>query len=365
MRFEVTRVLDSIQRRLSTDPTVARAVIDLAPITRQRELDDGRVASLLRLGMVIDALGQMMSDPSVRVYVVVDRALLSDLELTSNEKMVLRRWSDDGLAETLADVDDRVLEVAAYTGLPVVSRDDYARFSNRPWLAGAQLLVPVPGTGGAVLMPRQAPAGQPQFDQTTQAILGRYWHCAQPGCVAFGRPGPGQMPPRIRGGRPVCTRHDQQLVDAGPRQQTVPMAIWVAGAERGRFAVAADRPVPVGRAPEQGVRLGEFLDDEAAQWVSRSHVMVELVNGALMVTDTSTNGTVIHAYSGPESAATEVRLSRGQQHVLGDWDTISLHEGVVLARADRPRPAAPAEEAPVMAEAPTMAIRLPDGGGSI
>jgi hypothetical protein len=369
VRFEVTRVLDSIQRRLCTDPTVARAVVDLVPIIRARELDDGRVVNLVRLGLVIDALGQSLNDPGARVYVVMDRALLSDLELTSNEKMVLRRWSDDGLVDTLAEVDDRVLEVAAFTGLPVISRDDFARFVPRhPWIAGTpqRFLRPVPGVGGAALMTRPGPANgpaEPQFDQPTLAILSRYWRCQQPGCVAFGTPGPAAPPPRIRGGRPFCTRHDEQLVDAGPRQQTVPVAIWIGGAERGRFAVPADRPVVVGRAPDdpQGVRLGEFLDDEAVQWVSRSHVRLELVNGALTVTDTSTNGTVVHAQGGPDGATNRVTLSRGQQYSMGDWDAVELHEGVALTRADRPRPAGPSDEAPVMAEAPTVAIRLPNG----
>lgn len=369
MRFEVTRVLDSIQRRLCTDPTVARAVVDLAPIVRARELDDGRVANLVRLGLVIDALGQSLNDPSARVYLVVDRALLSDLELTSNEKMVLRRWSDDGLVDTLAEVDDRVLEVAAFTGLPVISRDDYAQFVPRhPWIAGApqRFLRPVPGVGGAALMTRPGqPNGpaEPQFDQATLAILSRYWRCPQPDCVAFGAPGPAAPPPRVRSGRPFCTRHDEQLVDAGPRQLTVPVAIWIGGAERGRFPVAADRPVVVGRAPDdpQGIRLGELLDDEAVHWVSRSHVRLELANGALTVTDTSTNGTVVHARGGPDGAASQITLNRGEQRVLGEWDIIELHEGVALSRADRPRPAAPSDEAPVMAEAPTVAIRLPNG----
>ncbi|MGA8115790.1 MAG: FHA domain-containing protein, partial [Actinocatenispora sp.] len=178
MRFEVTRVLDSIERRLCTDPTVARAVVDLSPIVRQKELDGGRTASLLRLGLVIDALGQSLSDQGAKVYVVLDRALLADLELSSNEKMTLRRWSDDGLVDTLEEVDDRVLEVAACTGLPVISRDDFARFANRhPWLTGApeRFLIPVPGMGGAVLMSRPSPGGQqsaqPVLDAATRAVL--------------------------------------------------------------------------------------------------------------------------------------------------------------------------------------------------
>lgn len=366
MRFEVTRVLDSIERRLCTDPSIARAVVDLAPIVRQRELDDGRTASLLRLGLVIDALGQSLSEPGAKVYVVLDRALLSDLELSSNEKMTLRRWSDDGFVDTVHDVDDRVLEVAALTGLPVISRDDFARFAPRhPWVAGApeRFLLPVPGMGGAALMsrpgsPGQAPA-QPVLDASTRAVLARYWRCPAPDCVTFGSPGPAQPPPRIRSGRALCPRHDSPMQDVGERQQSVPMAIWVAGAERGRFPVSS-HPVVVGRSPDDpgGIRLGELLDDEAVQWVSRNHVRLELVDGGVVVTDTSTNGTVVYGAGGP---AESVTLTRGQQRMLGERETVQLHEGVELSRADRPHATEGPAEAPVMAEAPTMAIRLPGG----
>ena len=34
MRFEVSKVLDAIEARLSTDPALARAVVDLSEIVR-------------------------------------------------------------------------------------------------------------------------------------------------------------------------------------------------------------------------------------------------------------------------------------------------------------------------------------------
>ncbi|BCJ32882.1 hypothetical protein Athai_03850 [Actinocatenispora thailandica] len=365
MRFEVTRVLDSIERRLCTDPGAARAIVDLAPIVRQVELDGGRPAHLLRLGLVIDALGTHLGEPGAKVYVVVDRALITDLELTSNEKMVLRRWADDGLVEALPEVDDRLLELSAYTGLPVVSRDDFARFAGRhPWAAGAPFLIPVPGVGGAALMTRPGAAPtmpRPTLDPATQAVLGRYWRCPEPGCVLYGTPGPAQPPPRVRSGRAVCPRHGVPMHDGGPRQQATSVTIWIRGEDRGRFPVASGAPVVVGRSPEGpgGIRLGELLDDEAVHWVSRSHVRLELLDGALVVTDTSTNGTTVHTRSGPDAVPETITLHRGQQRRLGDWDVVELHEGVQLCRADRRPDASGADDAPVMAEAPTMAIRLP------
>src|SRR5215475_9172940 len=93
--------MDAIERRLSIDPAVAAAVVDLTEMTRLADLDAGRPASLLRLGVVVDSLGQRLGDSAASIYVVADRALMSDTDLTSNERMVIRRWSDDGLIEVL------------------------------------------------------------------------------------------------------------------------------------------------------------------------------------------------------------------------------------------------------------------------
>ena len=93
MRFGVSHVLDAIERRITTDPTAAGGVVDLTEIVRLADLDGGRPAHLLRLGLVIDALARHMSDGGVAVYPVAQRALLSDTDLTANERMVIRRWS--------------------------------------------------------------------------------------------------------------------------------------------------------------------------------------------------------------------------------------------------------------------------------
>ena len=49
MRFEVSKVLDAIEARLTTDPAMARAVVDLSEVVRYADLDGGRPASMLRL----------------------------------------------------------------------------------------------------------------------------------------------------------------------------------------------------------------------------------------------------------------------------------------------------------------------------
>jgi len=62
VRFEVSKVLDAIEARLTTDPALARAVVDLSEVARYADLDGGRPASMLRLGLVIDALSRHVAE---------------------------------------------------------------------------------------------------------------------------------------------------------------------------------------------------------------------------------------------------------------------------------------------------------------
>jgi hypothetical protein len=356
MRFEISRVLDTIERCLTTDPAVARGIVEVGEVIRYVDLDNGRPASLLRLGYVIDALARQVAEEGVAVYAVVDRSVLSDGDLTSNERMVLRRWADDGLVEVLASAGDRVFEVADLTGLPVLTRRDLRGLTARyPWLVAdpGRLLTPVAGGGGAML---RAPGGVASPVALTHPVLSRLWRCPEPGCESFG-PGrtAGQPPPRMRAGVPTCARHEHPLADVGPRPPAVTLAIRVDGVVRRRFAVTAGVPVTVGRDPadERGVRLGPWLTGDALLRVSRSHLVVSLGPSGLEVRDTSTNGTVIRGAHG------DVKLERGGTHVLGETDVVELHSGVELARASRWRSGGVVEPRSVMSDAPTIAMRRP------
>jgi hypothetical protein len=364
VRFEVSRVLDAIERRLSTDPALARAVVDLAEVIRYVDLDGGRPATMLRLGMVVDALGRQFGEENVPVYVVADRALLSEPDLSSNERMVLRRWADDGLVEVLPQPGERLLEVAEMIGLPVLSRARFeAQRERYPWLADepARLLAPVPGAGGASLLARIAPvAGRAPTgpSSTGAALLGRVWRCPDRECGSFGplrlgRPG-GQPPPRLRSGVPVCPRHDARLADAGPRPPAEVLAVRVDGMIRRRFVVAADRAVVVGRAPVEdgGVMVGQWLTDEARRWISRSHVRLELYGTSLLARDLSTNGTAVRP-GGSMADADRLVLTRA----LAEGDVLELYPGVHIGRAGGWSSAATANPSSVMAEAPTMTLR--------
>jgi hypothetical protein len=358
MRFEVSRVLDAIEQRLTTDPAVARGVVDLAEVLRYADLDAGRPASLLRLGQVVDALARLLADESAAVYAVVDRSVLSDGDLSSNERMVIRRWADDGLVEVLATTSspaaDRMFEVADLTGLPVLSRREPGRWAaTYPWLVNdrGRLLRPMPGAGGAVLAGAAGTAGS---GASTHPFLSRLWQCPEPGCALFSaQRAAGQPPPRVRAGVPTCPRHEHRLADGGPRPVSVPFAVRIDGVIRHRFVVTSAAPVTVGREPAEpgGVRLAPWLPEDARMMISRSHLVLSVTPAGVEIRDISTNGTAV---CGP--AGEEFELSRGDSRILGERDVVELYEGVELARANRWRSGA--EPGSVMADAPTVALRL-------
>ncbi|MGC3861927.1 FHA domain-containing protein [Micromonospora chersina] len=380
MRFEISKVLDAIEGRVCTDPSLARAVVDLAEVIRWQDLDGGRPASLLRLGMVIDALSRQLEEDSVPVYAIVHRALLSDADLTSNERMVVRRWADDGLVEVLDQPGDRVLEVADLLGLPVLSRVRFDGLGGRwPWLGQAgRVLAPVPGAGGPVFIAHVGGGQTPASGSRSPAgakLLARQWRCPEPGCALFGGGGgggafadlarvdrapAGQPPPTLRNGVPSCPRHGTRLGDAGPRPRTAVLAVRIGGLVRRRFVLTETQPVLVGRAPDAtgGIVLGQWLNDEARRWISRNHLRFELRVGEVIVTDTSTNGSGVRP-GGSMAEPDRIPLAPQQSRVLGDGDLVELYPGVQIGRADEVTSDAKFSPTSVMAEAPTMAMRLP------
>ncbi|MFC7549550.1 FHA domain-containing protein [Plantactinospora sp. GCM10030261] len=380
MRFEISKVLDTIEGRVTTDPTLVRAAVDLAELVRFTDLDRGRPASMLRLGIVIDALGRQVQEDGVQVYAVVHRGLLSDGDLTSNERMVVRRWADDGLVEVLNNPGDRMLEVADLLGLPVLTRARLDGLRGRyPWIGQpGRVLAPVVGAGGPTLAAHAGGGAVPaptDPSPTGARLLARLWRCPEPGCALFGAGGGGgafadlarvhrtaisQPPPSLRGGAPSCPRHDRPLTDAGARPRHEMLAVRIGGLVRQRFVVA-DRPVVVGRAPEEdgGITVGQWLNDEARRWISRSHLRLELRGADLVAQDVSTNGSGLRP-RGSLDDDDRITLNRQQSRVLGPGDFVELYPGVQVGRAADLPSAAAFAPASVMAEAPTMTMRTVD-----
>ena len=116
----------------------------------------------------------------------------------------------------------------------------------------------------------------------------------------------------------------------------------------------------VGRAPEQAgaIVLGQWLNDEARRWISRNHVRFELRVGEVIVTDISTNGSGIRP-GGSMAEAERLPLAPNQSRVLAGGDMVELYPGVQIGRPGELPAGASYTPTSVMAEAPTMAMRLP------
>ena len=377
MRFEVSKVLDAIESRLATDPALARAVLDLSEVVRYADLDAGRPATLLRLGLVVDALGRHVSEENVPVYAVAPHGLLSDADLTSNERMAVRRWADDGKVEVVPQLDDRVYEVAELLGVPVLTRSRGAQVAAaRPWVVEpGRLLAAVPGAGGPVLVARVGRGEVPAVGERSPMgarMLARLWRCPEPNCVSFGAGTDSdspfadmrtatspvaQPPPALRNGVPTCPRHGRKLADAGPRPAVEVLSVRIDGVIRQRFVVAAGQPVVVGRAPEGGgVMLGQWLSEDARKWISRGHAQFALDGDTLTVRDVSTNGTGIRP-GGSADDDERITLNRDETRTLGPTDVVELYAQVNVGRARMWATGGVSQPASVMAEAPTMAIR--------
>lgn len=364
MRFDVTQVLDAIEGHLTTEAALAQAVTDIGQVAWSDGLDGGRPVNLLRVGLLVDALARHLGEDAVMIYPVTGRDLLTDADLTSKERMVLGRWAGDGLIEVVSTVSDRVPEVADITGLPLVwAREDYDRLSGRyAWLRDQpdRILQLTSSDGGARIVGGQPTPTRPNGPGAV--LLSRVWRCQRRDCATFGeRRSSSQSVPRLRAGVPVCPRHDEPLVNAGARPPSMTLVLLVDGTVRERFVVRAGRPVTVGRSPDgpDSLMIGEHLTGDAAQMVSRNHVRLDLRDDVLLATDLSTNGTVVHSRSESYLPAGTVQLPSGTPYPLAPWDTVALHEGVVIARADRSRPRPFDGPGSVMGDAPTIAMRHP------
>ncbi|MFC7527745.1 FHA domain-containing protein [Actinoplanes sp. GCM10030250] len=378
MRFEVSKVLDAIEARLTTDPALARGVVDLSEVVRYADLDGGRPASLVRLGLLVDALGRYVAEENVPVYAVAPRGLISDTDLTSNERMVVRRWADDGKIEVVPQLDDRVLEVAELLGLPVLTRDREDHFRDRrPWVTEpGRLLALVSNQGGPALVARvgRGEAAPPvPRSPLGERLLARVWSCPAPNCTSYGSGGDpdspfadmrtyaspvAQPPPMLRAGAPTCPRHGERLRDVGARPATEVLSVRIDGVIRQRFAVSEEKPVVVGRAPEggSGIMLGQWLTDDARKWISRGHVQFILRGGEITVQDISTNGSGIRPGNSADDEA-RITLKRDESRVLGADDVVELYAGVNVGRSALWATGGNVQPESVMGEAPTMAFR--------
>ena len=348
------------ESRLTLDASAAEYVIDVANVVREPALGGERAADLARLEGLLDALAAFARDPSVQVYAITDRSLLTDGHLTPQERQRLDNWYRDGLLEVLPRADDRILELADALELRVVSADNFLDFHRAyPWIPGCRdrFLRPLLGPDGVIAVrPRIMPV-PPEWQVSRkeeegllleagvlrrwapsahQAVLSREWRCPEQGCPLFGTGDlPGNALPRRRGNRMVCPTHGVPLTDAGERPRRTQVKVVMDGTVRGRFMLTAGEPLAVGRAPaDGGVRLGAWVDDTAVDSVSRTHVVLSYDGSGLTVVDErSANGTRVRRKrpTGDEL----LPLHRGTVWRLRRGDSIVLHDRLELLPSGR------------------------------
>ena len=348
------------ESRLTLDASAAEYVIDVANVVREPALGGERAADLARLEGLLDALAEFARDPSVQVYAITDRSLLTDGRLTARERERLERWYRDGLLEVLPRADDRILELADALELRVVSADNFLDFHRaHPWIPGCRdrFLRPLLGPDGAITVrPRIMPVpAQWQVSRKEeegllleagvlrrwapaehQAVLSRDWRCPEADCPLFGAgESPGTGLPRRRGSRVLCPTHGLPLADTGPRPRRAQVKVVMDGTVRGRFMVTAGEPMAVGRAPaDGGVRLGAWIDDTAVDSVSRTHVVLRYDGAGLAVLDEhSANGTWVRRRR-PQGDEL-LPLRHGAVWRLRRGDSVVLHDRLELLPSGR------------------------------
>ncbi|MBY8878645.1 FHA domain-containing protein [Actinacidiphila acidipaludis] len=348
------------ESRLTLDASAADYVVDVANVVREPALGGGRAADLTRFEALLDALAEFARDPAVQVYAITDRSLLTDGRLTPQERERLDDWFREGLLEVLPRADDRILELADTLELRVVSGDNFLDFHRAyPWIPGdrERFLRPFLGEDGVVgVRPRIMPV-PPEWQVSRKEeegllleagvlrrwapnghvkVLSRDWRCPETTCPLFGGGDrPSTALPRRRKDRVLCPTHGVPLTDTGPLPRRAQVKVVMDGIVRGRFMVTAGEPLAVGRAPaEGGVALGAWVDDQAVESVSRTHVVLAYEEGAMTVVDErSANGTRIRCRrpTGDEL----VPLHRGMTWTLRRGDAVVLHERLELLPSGR------------------------------
>ena len=232
--------------------------------------------------------------------------------------------------------------------------------------------MPLPGHPGPVYLTTGASGGMelalaPSTGSSPRPhpVLSRFWRCPATDCPTFGRQpaaGAGQPPPALPSGAPLCPRHGERLIDAGPRPVAMTMAVRIDGAVRARFPLTSIRPVVVGRAPRS--RAGS---PSATGSTTSPAGSAATTSGSSCATAWSWSPTSaptaprILARTSSSVAPREVDLHRGEPKAMGEWDEVELYPEVTVGRADRPPASVAKGGAPdsVMADAPTIALRLP------
>ncbi|MEV6108705.1 FHA domain-containing protein [Streptomyces sp. NPDC051940] len=352
-----------LERHLARFPEQADALVDLSNVVRDTAIGGPRPRDLGRLRLVVEALARRTGDAHASVYAVADRSLRHGVHEYADraEPALLARWAAEGLVEELPDADERLMDLAEMTGLPVISRDGFADFRlTHPWIQGntTQFLAAEPTRVRAVRLrerdmgvrsPAQISRKLEESDLKAYGLLQgrhrrprvevvrRYWRCPQRGCTLYdSRTGNAVTLPRVKHGVPVCALHALPLHDDGPRTGVVQLKLLVDGECVHRFTFDVDTTVVVGRAPgDGGLALFAHVPEPRLARISRRHLEVSVTAGALRLRNLSGGGTGLLR----RGAGSAKPLAGDSYTTLNTGDLVQLTDGVALTRSGRRFPA--------------------------
>ncbi|WP_322752695.1 FHA domain-containing protein [Frankia sp. Cas3] len=380
-----------MEHNLVTSADRADYLVDLSNIVRERSIGGPGLRSLPRLDLVVAALVRLTGDPDVRVYLIADASLLGGSREFTDQTDVgrLRRWVADGLVEEVPDADDRVLEIAGMTRVPVITGDRYDAYrTEHTWIQGntSQFLKPTPGPGGTVTLvpldmgvrtPAQISRREELAALKKQGLLGpdrtplievltRAWRCPERRCSLYDiHSGDRVLLPRMHRGVPTCQQHRVPLRDDGPRPATAQLKVVINGTCVARYTLDEDSVTPVGRYPDPGIALISLLDPEAAATVSREHVVVSLQQGLVLLRDVSSYGSRMRTVDKRGRLGPWEQLPPQVDRRFHPGDEVELAPSVILTRSGRIFPAelpedwragVPQTPVPPGAAAPTMSV---------
>ncbi|MBX9427012.1 FHA domain-containing protein [Streptomyces lateritius] len=356
-----------MEHHLAASAERADYLVELSNVVRDTSFIGRRgPRSLRRLGLVLRALMELTGDPDVSVYLVADSSLLGGHREFGDQAEVrrLRDWVADGLVEEVDDADERVLELARMTSLPVVTGDQYVDHRlEHPWIQGNtwQFLKPEARPDGSVALvtmdmgvrsaaeisrrmelsalKKQGLLG-PSRTPLTEVIM-RTWRCPELRCTLYDiRKGERILLPRMRRGAPTCELHGAPLVDEGPRLGTTQLKAVIDGTCVARYTLDEGSEAYVGRLPGQvGIALHSLLPPQVAQQVSRRHVAVSARSGAVLIRDISTYGTRMRRAGRHGAFGPWEKLPPQTDRPFRPGDEVELSSGVVLTRSGRRFPA--------------------------
>ena len=350
-----------LEDNLARSVDEAEFVVDLSNVVRERSFGGPGARSLRRLHLLLQALITHTGDRDVRAYLVADESLLGSPREFPDQADVdrLRSWVAENLVEEVPDADERLLEIAGMTEIPVISGDTYVNHRDEHrWIQGNtwQFLQPVAGPNGTVVLTpldmgfRSAAeiSHRKEIDAFKVAgllgpgrvpligILSRSWRCPDRRCTLYDvHRGNRVLPPRMYRGKPTCQIHGTTLIDNGPRPGMAQMKVVIDGLVAARFTLAEGSETRVGRNPQPGVSLYGLVDPDVAGRVSREHVLVVFERGRVTVRDVSTYGSRMRRAGKRGQMGEWETMPRGAERPFRPGDEVELAPGVVITRSGR------------------------------